>query len=31
MLKTTLIDGFTPAKFDKEIAGNLLLETATED
>lgn len=31
MLKTTLIDGVTPAKFDKEIAGNLLLETTTED
>ena len=31
MLKTTLIDGVTPAKFDKDIAGNLLLETTTSD
>ena len=31
MLKTTLIDGIAPAKYDKDIAGNLLLETATMD
>lgn len=31
MLKTTLIDGVTPAKFDKQITGNLLLETTTSD
>lgn len=31
MLKTTLIDGVTPAKFDKQITGNLLLETTTTD
>ena len=31
MLKTTLIDGVKPAKYDKDIAGNLLLETTTTD
>ncbi|GGC14656.1 hypothetical protein [Pseudoduganella buxea] len=31
MLKTTLIDGVTPAKFDKQITGNLLLETTSTD
>lgn len=31
MLKTTLLDGVTPAKFDKQITGNLLLETTTSD
>ncbi|TWI61480.1 hypothetical protein IP91_04560 [Pseudoduganella lurida] len=31
MLKTTLIDGVTPASFDKEITGNLLLEHADDD
>ncbi|WEF35972.1 hypothetical protein [Pseudoduganella chitinolytica] len=30
-MKTTLIDGVTPAKFDKQITGNLLLETTTTD
>ncbi|AXA94794.1 hypothetical protein [Massilia sp. YMA4] len=30
-MKTTLIDGVTPAKFDKQITGNLLLETTTSD
>lgn len=29
MLKTTLLDGITPAKFDKQITGNLLLEAAS--
>lgn len=31
MLKTTLIDGVKPAKYDKDITGNLLLETDTPD
>jgi hypothetical protein len=31
MLKTTLLDGFKPAKFDKHIIGNLLLTVATPD
>jgi hypothetical protein len=31
MLKTTLLDGVTPAKYDKDISGNLLLETTTVD
>lgn len=31
MLKTTLLDGKTPAKFDKHITANLLLETASPD
>jgi len=31
MLKTTLLEGFKPAKFDKQITGNLLLETTTVD
>ena len=31
MLKTTLIDGIPPAKFDKQITGNLLLEHASDD
>lgn len=31
MLKTTLIDGVTPAQFDKQITGNLLVEATTED
>jgi hypothetical protein len=31
MLKTTLLDGVTPASFDKEITGNLLLENADDD
>ncbi|MYM40417.1 hypothetical protein [Duganella qianjiadongensis] len=30
-MKTTLIDGVKPAKFDKHIIGNLLLNPATED
>ena len=30
-MKTTLLDGFTPAKFDKHIIGNLLLNVATPD
>jgi hypothetical protein len=30
-LKTTLLDGITPAKFDKHIIGNLLLNVATPD
>jgi hypothetical protein len=30
-LKTTLLDGFTPAKFDKHIIGNLLLDVASVD
>jgi hypothetical protein len=30
-LKTSLLDGFTPAKFDKHIIGNLLLNVATPD
>lgn len=31
MLKTTLLDGVQPAKFDKQITGNLLLDVATPD
>lgn len=30
-MKTSLIDGVTPAKFDKHIIGNLLLNVAPED
>ncbi|QYF95504.1 hypothetical protein KY495_10335 [Massilia sp. PAMC28688] len=30
-MKTTLLDGITPAKFDKHIIGNLLLNVATPD
>jgi hypothetical protein len=30
-LKTTLLDGKKPAKFDKHIIGNLLLNQATPD
>ena len=29
MLKTTLLDGVKPAKFDKQITANLLLETTS--
>ncbi|KQZ40996.1 hypothetical protein [Duganella sp. Root1480D1] len=31
MLKTTLLDGIKPAKFDKQITGNLLLESTSAD
>lgn len=31
MLKTTLLEGKKPAKFDKDIIGNLLLNHATVD
>ena len=31
MLKTSLIDGVTPAEFDTQIITNLLLETTTQD
>jgi hypothetical protein len=31
ILKTTLLDGLTPAKFDKHIVGNLLLDVAPVD
>jgi hypothetical protein len=31
MLKTTLLDGVKPAKFDKQITTNLLLESTTPD
>ncbi|KQV47787.1 MULTISPECIES: hypothetical protein [unclassified Duganella] len=31
MLKTTLLDGIKPAKFDKQITGNLLLENASAE
>ena len=31
MLKTTLLDGVQPAKFDKQITGNLLLEAVSAD
>lgn len=31
MLKTTLLEGIAPAKFDKQITANLLLENATLD
>ncbi|MES2149239.1 MAG: hypothetical protein V4508_05530 [Pseudomonadota bacterium] len=30
-MKTSLLDGKTPAKFDKHIIGNLLLNVATPD
>jgi hypothetical protein len=30
-LKTSLLDGLTPAKFDKHIIGNLLLNVDTPD
>ena len=30
-MKTTLLDGKTPAKFDKHIIGNLLLNASTPD
>jgi len=30
-LKTSLLDGKKPAKFDKQIIGNLLLDQATPD
>ncbi|WP_426103860.1 hypothetical protein [Massilia sp. TSP1-1-2] len=30
-MKTTLLEGQTPAKFDKNIIGNLLLNVATPD
>jgi hypothetical protein len=30
-LKTTLLDGIKPAKFDKHIIGNLLLNASTPD
>jgi len=30
-LKTTLLEGKKPAKFDKHIIGNLLLDVATPD
>ena len=30
-MKTSLLDGFTPAKFDKHIIGNLLLNVDTPD
>jgi hypothetical protein len=30
-LKTSLLDGKSPAKFDKHIIGNLLLDVATPD
>jgi len=31
MLKTALLEGVTPAEFDKQITGNLLLESSTAD
>ncbi len=31
MLKTALLEGVTPAEFDKQITGNLLLESTTAD
>ena len=31
MLKTTLLDGIKPAKFDKQITDNLLLENTSAD
>lgn len=31
MLKTALLEGVTPAEFDKQITGNLLLENTTAD
>ncbi|MET0267456.1 MAG: hypothetical protein ABW202_17805 [Duganella sp.] len=30
-MKTALLDGVTPPKFDKQIIGNLLLNVATPD
>ena len=30
-MKTTLLDGMTPAKFDKHIIGNLLLNLSSPD
>lgn len=30
-MKTTLLDGVTPAKIDKQIMGNLLLNVSTPD
>lgn len=30
-MKTTLLEGFKPAKFDKHIIGNLLLNASTPD
>lgn len=30
-MKTTLLDGIKPAKFDKHIIGNLLLDVASPD
>ncbi|TFW26645.1 hypothetical protein [Duganella callida] len=30
-MKTSLLEGKKPAKFDKDITGNLLLETASAD
>ena len=30
-MKTTLLDGITPATFDKHIIGNLLLDVASPD
>ena len=30
-MKTTLLDGITPAKFDKHIIGNLLLNASTPE
>ena len=30
-MKTTLLEGMTPAKFDKHIIGNLLLDVAPPD
>ncbi|MES2074874.1 MAG: hypothetical protein V4462_04570 [Pseudomonadota bacterium] len=30
-MKTTLLEGMTPAKFDKNIIGNLLLNVSTPD
>lgn len=31
MLKTALLEGVTPAEFDKQITGNLLLESTTAE
>lgn len=31
MLKTALLEGVSPAEFDKQITGNLLLESTTAD
>ncbi|XLZ73195.1 hypothetical protein ABT364_21825 [Massilia sp. SR12] len=30
-MKTALLEGVTPAEFDKQITGNLLLESSTAD